>query len=105
MRPLVAEHLDGLRLAHFLVQKDHEPLIASKALAQHRFGEPRSPNDDGEGWRTVSPKARQNHLKFSPASAVRETAARGRHRLGVPSPNPRQGTAMAAENGHVIATV
>jgi hypothetical protein len=27
----VAQHLDGLRLAHLVVEKDHEPLIASKA--------------------------------------------------------------------------
>ena len=67
--PFVAEHLDGLRLAHLVVEKDHEPLIASKALAQEVFGKPGSPNNDGKGCGAFPPKARQNRLKFSPASA------------------------------------
>jgi hypothetical protein len=29
----VAEHLDGTRLAHLVVEEDHEPLIPPKALA------------------------------------------------------------------------
>jgi hypothetical protein len=45
----VAEHLDGLRLAKIAVELDHEPLIPPKALAQDRFGQPGSPNDDREG--------------------------------------------------------
>ena len=51
VRPFVAEHLDGLRLPYLVVEKDHEPFIPAKALAQNGFGEPGSPNDDGEGWR------------------------------------------------------
>ena len=51
VRPFVAEHLDGLRLPHILVEEDHEPFIPAKALAQNGFGEPGSPNDDWEGWR------------------------------------------------------
>lgn len=49
MRPWVAEHVDRLRLTHLVVEEDHEPLIPPKALAQDRFGEPGSPNDNGEG--------------------------------------------------------
>ncbi len=77
VRPFVAEHLDGLRLAHRIIQENDEPLFPPKALAQDRFGEPGSPNDDGEGWRAFSPKARQNRLKFSPTRAVHETTAVG----------------------------
>jgi hypothetical protein len=82
VRPFVAEHLDGLRLAHRVVEQDDEPFISPKALAQDRFGEPGSPNDDGEGWRAFPPKARQNCLKFSPARAVHETLAPGREHPG-----------------------
>lgn len=95
VRPFVAEHLDRLRLVHLVVEEDHEPLIPPKALAQDCFGQPGSPNDDGKGWRAFPPKGRQNRLKFSPARAVHETAARNGH---------RQGTTMAAEDGHAIAT-
>jgi hypothetical protein len=80
VRLFVAEHLDGLRLAHLVVEKDHEPLFPAQALAQNGFGEPGSPNDDGEGWRALPPKARQNRLKFALACAVHETAAWGGHR-------------------------
>lgn len=98
VRPLVAEHLDGLRFPHVLVEEDHEPLFPPKALAQNSFGEPGSPNDDWEGWRAFPSKARQNRLKFVPARAIRKSTKGGRDRLGVPNPNPRKGTAMAAEN-------
>jgi hypothetical protein len=69
VRPFVAEHLDGLWLAHLVVEKDHKPLFPPKALAQEVFGKPGSPNNDGKGCRAFPPKARQNRLKFSPASA------------------------------------
>ena len=100
MRPLVAEHLDGLRLVHLVVEEDHEPLIPPKALAQDRFGEPGSPNDDGKGWRAFPPKARQNRLKFLPARAVHETAAVGGRDPRAHIAGRRKGPAMAAENRH-----
>jgi hypothetical protein len=65
----VAEHLDGLWFTHFIVEQDHEPLFPPKALAQEVCGKPGSPNNDGKGCRAFPPKARQNRLKFSPASA------------------------------------
>lgn len=104
VRPFVAEHLDGLRFPHVLVEEDHEPLFPPKALAQNSCGEPGSPNDDGEGWRAFPSKACQNRLKFLPTRAVRKSTKGGRDRLGVPNPNPRKGTAMTAENRQVMAT-
>jgi len=98
--PFVAEHLDGLRLVHLVVEEDHEPLIPPKALAQDRFGEPGSPNDDGKGWRAFLPKARQNRLKFAPARAVYETAAMGDKHPGPQMASCRKAPAVAAENGH-----
>jgi hypothetical protein len=56
VRPFVAEHLDGLRLTKIAVEHDHEPLIPPKALAQDRFRQARSPNDNGEGWRAFPAK-------------------------------------------------
>ena len=56
VRPFVAEHLDGLRLAEIAVELDYEPLIPPKALAQDRFRQPGSPNDDREGWRAFPSK-------------------------------------------------
>jgi hypothetical protein len=70
VRPFVAKHLDGLWLAHLVVEKDHEPLFPPKALAQEVFGKPGSPNNDGKGCRAFPPKARQNLPKFSPTSAA-----------------------------------
>ena len=72
MRPFVAEHLDGLRLTKIAVEHDHEPLIPPKALAQYRFRQPGSPNDNGEGWRAFPAKPPQNRLKFAPAGVVHE---------------------------------
>ncbi len=72
VRPFVAEHLDGLRLTKIAVELDHEPLFPAKALARDGFGEPGSPNDDGQGWRAFPSKARQNRLKLAPARAVHE---------------------------------
>ena len=57
MRPFVAEHLDGPRVAKIAVEWDREPLIPPKALAQTGFGEPGGPNDHGEGWRAFPSKA------------------------------------------------
>ena len=98
--PLVAEHLDGLRLVHLVVEEDHEPLIPSKALAQDRFGEPGSPNDDGKGWRAFLPKACQNRLKFAPARAVHETAVMGGKHPRAHAASLQNGPAVAAENRH-----
>ena len=98
MRPFVAEHLDGLRLTKIAVELDYEPLIPPNALAQDGFGEPGSPNDDGESWRTFPSKARQNRLKLSPAKAVYE----GVGRRGEQTAGPHQGSAVAAENARGI---
>ena len=49
------------------IEMDHEPLIPPKALAQDRFGQPGSPNDDREGWRTFPSKPQQNRLKIASA--------------------------------------
>ena len=57
VRPFVAEHLDGLRLAQVPVELDHEPFFPPKALAQDRFGQPGGPDDNGEGWRAFPSKA------------------------------------------------
>lgn len=98
MRPFVAEHLDGLRLTKIAVELDHEPLIPPKALAQDRFGQPGRPNDNREGWRAFSPKARQNHLKFSPARAADKTATVGGKHPNAFAASPRKRPAMAAED-------
>lgn len=49
MRPLVAQHVDGLIIAHAVVELDDEAAIAANALAQDGFGEPGSPNDHRHG--------------------------------------------------------
>ena len=100
MRPFVAEHLDGLRLAQIAVELDHEPLIPPKALAQNSFGEPGSPNDDGEGWRALATKSRQSLRKLSPVGAVYE----GEGGTGVAAPTVGQCSAVAAENARGITT-
>ena len=43
VRPLVTEHLDGLRLLHLAVEQHHDPFFWPKALAQDGFGEPGGP--------------------------------------------------------------
>ena len=81
VRPFVAEHLDGLRLTKIAVELDYEPLLSPNALAQDDFGEPGSPNDDGEGWRAFPSKALQNRLKLAPARTVHEPSPRRPRRL------------------------
>jgi len=88
VRPFVAEHLDGLRLTKIAVEHDHEPLIPTKALAQYRFRQPGSPNDNGEGWRAFPAKPPQNRLKFAPAGAVHE--GEGGSGTGVAAPTAGQ---------------
>jgi hypothetical protein len=59
VRPFVAEHLDGLRLAQVPVEVDHEPSFPPKALAQNSFGEPRGPNDDGTEGQLVGARGQR----------------------------------------------
>jgi len=100
MRLLVKQAFDGLRLAKIAVELDDEPLLPPKALAQDRFGQPVSPDDDREGWRAFPSKARQNRLKRAPARAVYE----GVGRRGEQTAGPLQGSAVAAGNARGITT-
>jgi hypothetical protein len=54
VRRFVTKHLIGLRLPHCIAEEDHEAFFQSKALAQHGFEEPGSPNDDGNHWKGSS---------------------------------------------------
>jgi hypothetical protein len=54
-------------------------------------------DDDGEGWRAGSPKARQNRLKLVPARAVHETAAVGGEHPGTNVASRRQGSVVATQ--------
>jgi len=96
MRPFVAEHLDGLRLAKIAVELDHKPLLPAKALAQDRFGQPGCPNDDREGWRALASKSRKSLRKLSPAGAVHE--GEGGSGTGVAAPTAGQCSAVAAKD-------
>jgi len=102
VRSFVAEHLDGLRLTQVPVEVDHEPLIPPKALAQDRFRQPGSPNDNGEGWRAFPAKPPENRLKFAPAWSVHE--GQGGSGTGVAGPTAGQGSAVAAEDEGGITT-
>jgi len=101
VRPFVAEDINGLRLTHPVVEKDHEPLPPENALAQESFGEPGSPNDDGHGGRASVPKARQNRLKLAPARAIHEAPAWAGNRQRTDPAD--QGRSMAAQNGRTIS--
>ncbi len=102
IRPFVAEHLDGLWRTQFPIEVDHEPLFPPKALAQNSFGEPRGPDDDGEGWRALASKNRQSLRKLSPAGAVHE--GEGGSGTRVAAPTAGQGSAVAAEDARGITT-
>ena len=49
--PFMAEHLNGLSLPHLIAEKNDEPLLSPKTLAQDCFLKPGRPNDDWEGRR------------------------------------------------------
>jgi hypothetical protein len=102
VRPFVAEHLDGLRLAQFPVEVDYEPLFPPKALAQNSFREPGGPNDHGQGWGALAPKSRQSLRKLSPAGAVYE--GDDGSGTGVAAPTAGQCSAVAAENARGTTT-
>ena len=59
VRPLVAEHLDGLRFTQVAVELDHEPFFPPNALSQDSVRQPGGPNDDGENRRAFPSKTRQ----------------------------------------------
>jgi hypothetical protein len=104
MRPLMAEHLDGLRLAHLVVEEDHEPLIASKALPEDHVGEPCRPDHHRHGGRALVPEATQHRAELGPRRALEETGASvrapygGRDRAGGAERCP-----VTGEDGEVVA--
>jgi hypothetical protein len=74
MCPFVAEHLDRLRLAHALVEPDHEPLPPRDALSEDRVEEPCRPDHHRHGGRALIPEASEDSAEFGPRRALKETS-------------------------------